>query len=936
MSIFALSQFTHCSCGSSDAARDRGLPVPEPSSCAPGAHASINCPEGGPGNYEFWVKDRRADAASDVSSFYKISAQRIALSDHFVIYRQSDKESLMSPSDAEALLSSIEPAHAVLRGTYGNGVWPDAQQTGRVVLLAYDIKDDYTSLNPAYISGYFAPRDLFADEFTGQLYDHPEIIYSYGNLGNIESPNALCGRSNEVQMVYLDLSPLFDGTAFGGDRERAKTMFLETAFHELSHLFVYNRRVLNGDVSNHHAWISEGLAEQSPRILAGLDAGQADRLQQYSLPLVRELIATSPSLLDLNASGNPLAGYVLTNLFFNYLRHRTGSQSAALLLMEDFVAEQDEDVYGIDHVISQFSFLGGANNFSELFFDWVITNWLSSTGREIILLVDENGTAIELGDGNYPSKKYDLSYRGVGIGRSGEAGLAFAENSLPLSGEGMAHLAPASFLYHAYAPVSNETYIPCNNGMQQGLKIAVAHLVGESSVEIAIYSYDDSIALAAGQNYHIIICNANCGGEALSTGQLPWDTRNLASWLGEGKTGWQRSTGARTSTSDSWFYRTTGVGLSLKKVQGAEANYAYVADSINHGVSRWNIDTGEFAGRMGSKSLNCADDGIEDDGWHMTAGKLAANFCRRNFNSPQAVAVDSLGYIYIADRNNHRIVKRDSSGAFVAWLGSHNDDTWQISSMEAPSQPAYSMNAKAFNSPFGLAIDEEAGFLYVSCYGSSVVVRRDLETGAYAGFIGNGYNSWNTELEEFSGQRGSSANYFSYPKGLSVAGGYLYVADEGNHRISRWTLSGSNAGWLGGGVDGWHEGATPAGSNQQRKYFNSPSDVTCGGGYLYIADRMNQRIVRWSVESGSFAGWIGGGITQWEFDSDGPTQEPVGYAYTYPSIFMLQPQGVFFVSEDDLGASHPYLFVTTVYNARLSRWNLECVEDNFGGECVGE
>lgn len=934
--MIAVAQLVRCNCGGSNSARERGLPVPEASSCAPGAHASANCPEGGPESYEFWVKDRRAEAPSDISAFYKISAQRIAASEHFVVYRQIDKEQVMPALEAEALLAVIEPAHEILQGAYGGGQWPEAQKTGRVVLLAYDIKDDYAPLNPAYVSGYFAPRDLFADDFTQKLFDNPEEIFLYGNLGNIESPVVLRGRSNEVQMIYADLSPLYDGTAFGGDKERAKTAFLETVLHELSHLFTYNRRVLFGEIPNHHAWISEGLAEQSPRVLAGLDAGQADRLAQYSLPLVRELIAESPSLLDLNSSGNPLAGYVLTNLFFNYLRHRTGSQEAALFLLENLVTEQNETAYGVDHVLSQFAFFGGPKNFSELFRDWVITNWLSSTGRELVSLVNEEGTPVELGDGEYPSRKYELSYKGVGIGRKGAEGLAFGENSLPLSGEGMVRLKPASFLYHSYTPAVNETYIPLNTGMEQGLSIAVARLVGESEVEISFYSYDDAITLSAGQNYHIIVCNTNYNGDALSTGQLPWDTRNLASWLGEGKTGWQRGSGAKTGTSDSWFYRTTGMAVSFKKIQGGTANYAYVADSINHGVSRWNIDTGEFAGRMGSKSLNCADDGSEDDGWHMSAGKLAANWCRRNFNAPQAVAVDSLGYIYIADRNNHRIVKRDQNGAFVAWLGSTSDDTWQTLAKEAPTQPTYSMHAKAFNSPFGLAIDEDAGYLYVSCYGSSVVVRRNLETGAYAGFIGNGYDSWDMEIETLSGQRGSGVNFFNYPKGITVSGNHLYIADEGNHRISRWTLAGEQAGWIGGGVDGWHTGATPAGSNQQRKYFNSPGDVYCGGGYLYVADRMNQRIVRWSLEFGTFAGWIGGGITQWEFDADGPTQEPVGYAYTYPSIFMLQPQGVFFASEDDLELGHPYLFVTTVYNARLSRWNLECVEDNLSGECAGE
>ena len=75
------------------------------------------------------------------------------------------------------------------------------------------------------------------------------------------------------------------------------------------------------------------------------------------------------------------------------------------------------------------------------------------------------------------------------------------------------------------------------------------------------------------------------------------------------------------------------------------------------------------------------------------------------------------------------MVKRDRDGKFAAWLGSPNDDAWQTPAMEAPSDLPYGMDAKMFNSPFGLAVDETAGYLYVCCYGSGVVSRRSLATG---------------------------------------------------------------------------------------------------------------------------------------------------------------------------------------------------------------
>ena len=940
--VAALLPLLQCGCGESGSSAGGGLPVPDKISCPPGAAAGDGCPEGGPDSYEFWAKDRRAEAPSTPASFYRVSAERLAVTGHFVIYREEGKGDIMTAEHAEELLATMESAFAGLKQAYGDGAVPAAQPTGRTVLLAYDILDDYAPLNPSYISGYFAPRDLFADAFTLALYDDPALLDEHG-LGDIESALNLRGRSNEVQMVYLDLHPFFDGVALGGDTVKAHALFREAALHELSHLFTYNRRVLSGGVRNHTAWISEWLAEQAPRALAGLDEGQADRLEQYSLPLVQELVASAPSLLDLNSSGNPLAGYVLTNLFFNYLRHRAGGAPSALLLLEELVTVSDESAAGLDQVLGEFPFWDGGHDFADVFGDWVITNWLSATGRELLSLKDEAGTDIALGDGNYPSRKFDFSYAGVGIGKKGEPGLAFGDNSLPLSGEGMIELLPASFIYHAYAPAINETYVPLNNGMDQGVKIVLVRLSGETGAEISFHGYDSSIILTAGEQYHFIVYNPNSGGERLSTGQLPWDTRNLAAWLGEGKAGWQRGPGAKTGTADSWFYRTTGIALSLASVHGGGANFAYVADSINHGVSRWNLDTGAFAGRMGSTSTDCGNDGAEDDGWHTTAGKLASNYCRRNFNAPQGIAVDSSGYIYVADRNNHRVVKRDRDGKFVAWLGSPGDDAWQTPAMAEPWDLPYSMDATMFNSPFGVAVDEASGYLYVSCYGSGVVSRRDLATGSYRGYVGNGASEWNTTDTTLSGQRSGARNYFSYPRGISLRDGYLYVADEGNHRVSRWTLAGFNgskegsaaAAWIGGGIDGWHDGATPAGASQERRRFYYPGDVRGDGEYLYVADRRNQRIARWSAD-GIFAGWIGGGTTQWEMNADGPAQEPVGNAYAYPSIFMLEPQGLAFATADELGTTHPYLFTSTVYNARLSRWNMACVADNLGGDCGEE
>lgn len=55
------------------------------------------------------------------------------------------------------------------------------------------------------------------------------------------------------------------------------------------------------------------------------------------------------------------------------------------------------------------------------------------------------------------------------------------------------------------------------------------------------------------------------------------------------------------------------------------------------------------------------------------------NFCAHTFDSPQGVHADSSNNVYVADSSNRRIVKYDSAGNFVGWIGLNGvgNDIWQ-------------------------------------------------------------------------------------------------------------------------------------------------------------------------------------------------------------------------------------------------------------------
>lgn len=913
-----------------------GLPLPVSADCVD-APDKIGCAA----EVTFFAQDRRADFPH---IFDTVPAGKLAESEHFVLYLETANSDKIGSTDAEGQVACWENAYLSIKEIYGAGVSPDTDGQTKIIVFALDIKDDYTVTEPAYVSGYFAPRDLFADEFTAGLVNNPDSINDYPELAAIESAASLKGRSNESRLIYIDLHPLYDGAAYGGDAARGAAIFKETVLHEAAHLATYYKRVIQDQHPNHLRWIAEGMAEQAPLLLAGSTMSQQERMTQLGLPLVQNLLADGPSLLDMNA-GNSLVGYIQTNLFFNYLRHRAGTDKVSALF-RSFVTGSDESVYGIDVAIG--ANFGGGANFAKMFADWALANWLGSTGRTLTAM-NEYGTEVV----DVAGRKDELSYANAGIESFGEAGLAFSSNSLPLSYDGMKELAPGAYINFSYSPVENETYIPIDSGMEPGLHLAIIRLDGISNAEISLYTPVQSdeqatvIQLTADETYHIIVFNPLYTGGLLSTGQLPWDSRNLASWIGGGivDEGWQTGAGAAWNRNDAYFYRPSGMGLNLRH-SGRSASYIYVADYINQGVSRWNIDTGEFAGRMGSKNYDesCAGDGPENDGWKTAEGKLSNNYCRRNFSDPRGIAVDSSGNIYIADGANHRIIKRDHEGNFTAWLGNPGDDTWQTVD---PVKLSISTLPAALYSPWGVAIDDTDTYLYISCYGSNRIVRRDLATGAHAGFIGNGEEGWYMATEDHHGNSGSVRNYFNDPKGIALDSEYLYVADESNHRITRWTLDGYNrsadvvpddsALWIGGGVDGWHNTATPVTDTQERKLFKYPADVSVIGTSLLVADRGNQRIVRWNRETGEFDGWIGGGKTEWEKEDNGPDLQPSNSnGAEYPAVFMLQPIYVLAATAAESGMSHDYLYTTAIYNGRVSRWNLDCVEDNINGDCSDE
>jgi hypothetical protein len=332
------------------------------------------------------------------------------------------------------------------------------------------------------------------------------------------------------------------------------------------------------------------------------------------------------------------------------------------------------------------------------------------------------------------------------------------------------------------------------------------------------------------------------------------------------------------------------------------------------------------------------------------------------FDEPAGIAVDDDGYLYICDYRNDRVQKWSPDGVYIGWIGyerygDHHIDSFRMGGDPCSSVPCVGveqMNQPGqFNLPFSIAVDSVNDYLFIGNRGDDRLYKWTTD-GEYIGWVGR--TSFSEPLQyhekiyldvedgfvygDLPGGGSTDERAFNGIRGIAVDDeyGFIYIAENGAHRISKWTIDGEYIGWIGktnggtypfhekgyvGGPTGFVQGDTPLATDTEMGGFYSPHALAFDpvNDYLYIGvEHTTDRIIRYTTD-GQFKGWIGMG----EYDPATPTWNMTDTAVdctpTYPNCVLNQDYFIntpLFIATDSVGD----IYVSDAHH-RVIKWKTD-------------
>jgi sugar lactone lactonase YvrE len=275
-------------------------------------------------------------------------------------------------------------------------------------------------------------------------------------------------------------------------------------------------------------------------------------------------------------------------------------------------------------------------------------------------------------------------------------------------------------------------------------------------------------------------------------------------------------------------------GIAIAPPGAPNAGRLFVVEYGNHRVLSW-PSAGSFV------TNHAADLVIGQADFTSSGGALGQN----RFDGPEAAVVDSSGRLWVADTENNRVLRFDppfSNGMNASQVLGQPDY------MSNASNQGGSVAANTLFFPRGLAMDA-AGNLYVADDDNHRVLRfsPSFEDNMNASLV-IGQANFNSGSPNRGGVAGQDTLYS--PKGIAVDhAGNLYVAEYDNHRVTRYAPPLSD-GMAASGVYGQpnYTSTTENNGGIGPGSLSHPIDiaVSAAGDALFVTDQWNVRVLGYS------------------------------------------------------------------------------------------
>lgn len=295
----------------------------------------------------------------------------------------------------------------------------------------------------------------------------------------------------------------------------------------------------------------------------------------------------------------------------------------------------------------------------------------------------------------------------------------------------------------------------------------------------------------------------------------------------------------------------------------------YVADRNNHRVLYYAADGDATADRVYGQHGNFDSYIMNYDGIG-GSGLPSAD----TLSNPTYVVLDSTGGLYVADRDNHRILYYAPDGNTTAdrvygQFGSfvlnvvNNDGSGLISGAGTPSADNLGVYALT------IAVDPADG-LYIADSSNHRVLYYAPDGDTTADRVYGQFDNFTTGAKnnDGTGKPGvPSANSLNFPRGIAFdAEGGIYIADRDNNRVLYFAADGDTTadrvlgqfGSLTTNVVN-NDGSGAAGANPSADSLSSPRALVMDeAGGLYVADSLNHRILYFAPDGNTTADWVFG------------------------------------------------------------------------------